>query len=158
METFDGQLIIAVNVFKGMNLSNNYDMDRICDRLRYELRKKRISNEKAARELGVSRDLIFDYINPNYSESSMQVETLIKFADYFGKEKYYFCNDYHIFLDTVDAGSFLRKAKLEYNMTREEFAQYLDISYTRYRSYEDGRCKIPREVFDKLKNKIMTIS
>lgn len=154
METIDEPLIITVNVFKGMNLSNNYDMDRICDRLRYELRKKRISVAKAARELGVSQDLIFDYINPNYSENSMQVETLIKFADYFDKDKYYFCNDYHIFIDTVDGGSFLRKMKLEYEMTREEFAQYLGVSYTRYRSYEDGRCKIPREVFDKLKNEM----
>lgn len=111
MEILDGQIIVSLRIFKGMDLWNDFDMDKIADRLRYALLTKKISYQRAAREMGVSRDLVFDYTNPEYSESSMHPEILIKFADYLGEEKYYFCNEYHIFLEQVDAGSLLRKLK-----------------------------------------------
>ena len=92
-----------------MSSDSDFDMDKICDRLRYSLRQKRISYLKVARDVGVSRDLVFDYTNPNYSEKSMQVKALIKFAD------------------------------------------YLRIPCYRYKAYEGGECRLPQEVFDKLR-------
>lgn len=135
-----------------MSLSDTFDMDRICDRLRYALLYKNISVSQAAKELRVSRDLIFDYINYKCPEDSMQVKYLIKFAEYFGEDKYYFCNEYHRFLDSVDMEKLLRGLRTEHNMTQKEFAGYLGISLSRYKAYEQGRCKASKEMFDILKN------
>lgn len=151
LETLDSRLVIVLKVFKDMSSTPDFDMDKICDRLRYSLRKNRISNMKAAKDLGVSRDLIFDYTNPNYLEKSMQVKTLIKFASYLGEEKYYFCNEYHRFLDTVDVGAFLKELRRKHAMTQKQFADYLEIPYYRYKTYESVKCKLPQEVFEGLK-------
>lgn len=151
LETFDSWLVITLKVFRGMNSVTDFDMDKICDRLRYALRKNGISYLKAAKDIGVSRDLVFDYTNPNYPEESMQVKTLIKFASYLGEEKYYFCNEYQRFLDTVNAGAFLRKLRKTHKMTQRQFAGYLEIPYCRYKTYESGKCKLPQEVFEGLK-------
>ena len=151
LETFDSWLVITLKVFRGMNSVTNFDMDKICDRLRYELRKNGISYLKAAKDIGVSRDLVFDYTSPDYPEKSMQVNILVKFANYLGKEKYYFCNEYHRFLDTVDVGAFLKELRRKHEMTQKQFAVYLDISYYRYKTYENGKCKLPQEVFEKLR-------
>lgn len=137
-----------------MSPTENYDMNKICDRLRYELRAKKISNLKAAKDVGVSKDLVYDYTNKNYPERSMQVGTLKKFAKYLDKDDYYFCNDYHQFMDTTDVGKILLEVRGKYNMTQKQFACYLGISLTNYKKYETGRCKLPREVYDKLKNEM----
>ena len=137
-----------------MSSEPDFDMDKICDRLRYSLRQNRISYLKAAKDMGVSRDLIFDYTNPDYPEKSMQVKTLIKFADYLGEERYYFCNEYHWFLDIVDIGAFLQDLRRKHEKTQKQFADYLEIPCYRYKTYESGKCKLPQEVFDKLRKEI----
>lgn len=82
----------------------------------------------------------------------MQVQTLIKFAEYLGKDRHYFCNEYHKFLDTVVAGDFLRELRAKYKMTQKQFAHFLDITLASYKKYEEGRCRMPFEVFEKLKD------
>ena len=154
VETFERQLVIKIKIFTGKVYLESFDMERICNRLRYALIQKNVSANQAAKDIGVSRYLMSDYINYKYSEDSMQVETLIKFAEYFGEERYYFCNEYHRFQDSVDAGKLLRELRSEHNMTQREFAAYLEISHFRYKSYEEGRCKVSRELFDTLKSKV----
>lgn len=61
-----------------MMSSYRFDKNRICDRLRYALLENEISYQRAAREIGVSRDVLFDYTSPDYPEESMQMQTLIK--------------------------------------------------------------------------------
>ncbi len=137
-----------------MSLSDTTDMDSICGRLRYALKQKKVSGGQAARDLGVSRDLVLAYTNYNYPEDSMQVKYLTKFAEYFGEERYYFCNEYHRFLDTVEADRMLLESREKCKMTQREYADHLGIPYYRYKSYEEGRCKISREAFDLLRNKV----
>lgn len=37
-------------------------------------------------------------------------------------------------------------------MTQRQFADYLGIPYYRYKTYEGGKCKLPQEVFDRLRD------
>lgn len=154
MEIFSGKIIINLRIFREMEACDNLDMEKISDRLRYALLEREISYQRAAKEMGVSRDLIFDYTNPEHSENSMQVETLIRFAEFLGEERYYFCNEYHKFLDQVDVGSLLKKLKKEHNMTRQQFASYLGIPFATYRTYESGKSRIPQVIFDRLKKEM----
>lgn len=151
-ETFDGEFVLKVKIFRGMIPPDDFDAGRICDRLRYAFRRKGVSCQRVSGELGLGKDLLHNYLSRNYCESSMQVEILIKLADYFGEETYYFCNDYHKFLATVDGGMFLRKMKQKYHMTRKEFAGYLGVSFSAYRAYESGKSRLPRNVFERLKD------
>lgn len=144
-------MVLELRIFKGMESFTDCDMEKICNRLRYALWEKEVSYQRAARELGVSRDLLFNYTSPDYSENSMKVETLKRLAEYFEKEMYYFCNEYHRFLDTADVKMLLQKIKKEQNMTRKQLADHLGISFASYKSYERGKCKIPREVFELIK-------
>lgn len=126
------------------------NMNRICDRLRYALLEKGIFCQRAAQEMGVSRDLVLDYSSSDYPEDSMQTQTLIKFAEYLGKDRHYFCNGYHKFLDTTETGNFLRKLRAEHKMTQKQFAHFLGITLASYKKYEEGRCRMSFEVFEKL--------
>lgn len=127
------------------------NMDRICDRLRYALLEKEIPYQRAAREVGVSRDVLFDYTNPDYPEGAMQTQTLIKFAKYLEKDRHYFCNEYHKFLNTVNVGDFLRELRRNHKMTQKQFAYFLGISLESYKKYEEGRCRPTLAVFEKIK-------
>ncbi|MCM1387112.1 MAG: helix-turn-helix domain-containing protein [Bacillus sp. (in: Bacteria)] len=127
-------------------------MKKISNRLRYTFLENRISFLQAAKELGVSRDLLFDYTNPDYPEKSMQVNTLIKIADYFGKDKYYFCNEYHKFLDIADVGVFLYEARTKRSMTQKQFADFLGVSLDTYKKYEEGKSRLPMAIFEQLKD------
>lgn len=153
-ETFESQMILILRIFKGMELFDDLDMDKIADRLKFALLARGISCQRAAREMGVSRDLIFDYTNPKYSEDSMQPQMLVRFADYLGEEKYYFCNEYHKFLDAVDGGRFLLEIRKKYNVTQRQFADYLGIPLASFKKYENGKGKLPKRVFDQLKGEI----
>ena len=105
LETFEYMLIIKTRIrsmryFQSMPLE--FDMTKISDRINYELFDRRIPKSRLAREVGVSRDLVGNYTRASFSEESMQISVLKSFALYFGKDTYYFCNDYHRFIDTVD--------------------------------------------------------
>lgn len=150
METLDGQMIIEISVvsdryFEGMSF--DFDMDKICDRLRFEIYEKRISKAGLAREIGVSRDLIFDYTSRAYAEESMGVSVLKSLAKFFGKESYYFCNDYHRFIDTVEVREWLKDLRKNRGMTQRQFAGWIEIPVDRYKSYEQGRCRLPYSVY-----------
>lgn len=70
-------------------------MEKISDRINYELFDRRIPKVRLAREVGVGRDLVSSYTRENFPEESMQIPVLKSFAAYFDKDTYYFCNDYH---------------------------------------------------------------
>lgn len=135
--------------FKGMSL--DFDMNKICDRLRFEIYERRIPRLKLAREIGVNRDLIYGYTNGTYLEADMKIPLLKSLAGYFGKEPYYFCNDYHKFLDTVEVGRWLKKLRKSKEMTQRQTAECIGISITRYKSYEQEKSRLPYEVYLSMK-------
>lgn len=59
---------------------------------------------------------------------------------------------YHKFLDTVNTGDFLRELRRNHKMTQKQFACFLGITLESYKKYEEGRCRLPLSVFEKIKN------
>lgn len=135
--------------FQSMPLE--FDMTRISDRLNYELFDRRIPKLRFAREVGVSRDLVSNYTREDFSEESMQISGLKSFAEYFGKDIYYFCNDYHKFIDTVDVVKLLKRLRQEKGMTQRMFAEELNVTLAMYKSYEKGKCRLTYLVYIKLR-------
>ena len=154
LETFEYMLIIktrirSIRYFESMSLE--FDMTKISDRINYELFDRRIPKARLAREIGVSRDLVGNYTRASFSEESMQISVLKSFAAYFGKDTYYFCNDYHRFIDTVDVVKLLKRLRQEKGMTQRMFAEELNVTLAMYKAYEVGKCRLTYLVYLRLR-------
>lgn len=129
------------------SVSPDFDMTRISGRINFELFDRRIPKSRFGREVEVGRDLVCNYTSKDFSEESMQIPVLKSFAAYFGKDTYYFCNDYHRFLDTVDVVKLLKRLRQERGITQRVFANELNITNVMYKSYEQGRSRLPYFVY-----------
>lgn len=72
----------------------------VAARLRYQMRKAKVSRPKLAKAAGCSKDVIQAYTQGKTSEENMNITWLKRMAEYFGLEPYYFCTEYHVFIDT----------------------------------------------------------
>lgn len=143
---------MATKVIKGQEVFEKYDMNKICNRIRFAICMEQISHIQLAKEIGVSRDCIFRYTNLNFPEKSMNIEILKRIAEYFHKDRHYFCNSYHIFLDTVDGKEFLKNQRKELGITQKEYANKLGINLGIYKKYESGETKISEYVWSEITN------
>lgn len=119
----------------------------IPDRIKYHLHKTKTSHWKLAKALGCSRDTVFSYANGKISEDRMDIAVLKKMAVYFGKETYYFCNEYHVFVDTVDVPEYLKGIRKEKGMSQKVFASTYGIPLSAYKKYEVGAVRIPEKYY-----------
>lgn len=113
--------------------------------------KEKVSQPKLAAAIGCSRDTIHYYTNAKVPESRMNIRLLKKMALYFGVEEYYFCNEYHVFIDTTDVPEYLKRVRKKNGMTQRQFVEILNISLSSYKCYEVGKMKISEESYYKLK-------
>ena len=133
------------------SMPSEFDMTKISDRINYELLDRRIPKVRLARDVGVGRELVSSYTRENFPEESMQIPVLKSFAAYFGKDTYYFCNDYHRFIDTVDVVKLLKRLRQEKGMTQRMFAEELNVTLAMYKAYEVGKCRLTYLVYLRLR-------
>ena len=119
----------------------------IPDRIKYHLHRSKTSHWKLAKALGCSRDTVFSYANGKISEDRMDVAVLKKMAEYFGTEPYYFCNEYHVFVDTVDVPKYLKGIRKAKEMSQREFCEMFQIPLAAYKKYETGAVRIPGKYY-----------
>lgn len=153
LETFEGVLTIRIRMMSVRYFETaplEFDMTRISGRISSELFDRRIPKARFAREVGVSRDLVCNYTRDNFPEESMQVPVLKSFAEYFNKDIYYFCNDYHKFTDRVDVGKLLKELRHKKGETQKIFADELGVTAVAYKVYEQGKCNLPYQVYLRL--------
>lgn len=122
----------------------------ISARIRYHVRKAKVSQPELAKAVGCSRDTIFSYMNNKISESSMDIHVLKKLAEYFGVNEYYFCNDYHIFVDSRNVPETLKELREKEGVTQRAFADMLEIPLVSYKNYEQGRVRLPERYWEKI--------
>lgn len=132
-------------------MPREFDMTKISDRINRELFERRIPKARFAREVGVSRDLVSNYTKSSFSEESMQIAVLKSFAVYFGKDSYYFCNEYHKFIDTVDVVKLLKWLRRKQGITQKMFADGLGVTTVMYKAYEEGKSNLPYPVYLRLR-------
>lgn len=133
------------------SMPSEFDMTKISNRINYELLDRRIPKVRLARDVGVGRDLVSSYTKESFPEESMQIPVLKSFAAYFGKDTYYFCNDYHKFIDTVDVAKLLKRLRQKRGITQEMFAGELGVTTVMYKSYEQGKSNLPYQVYLRLR-------
>ena len=87
------------------------------------------------------------YANGKISENRMDVGVLKKMAEYFGMETYYFCNEYHVFVDITDVPKYLKGVRREKGMSQREFCEAFQIPLAVYKKYETGAVRIPEKYY-----------
>lgn len=75
----------------------------------------------------------------------MNVQMLKKMAVYLGLDEYYFCNEYHKFIDSTDVPKLLKGTRREMGMSQRELAAAADIPLQSYKKYEEGRVRLPEK-------------
>lgn len=119
----------------------------IPDRIKYHLHRTKTSYWKLAKALGCSRDTVFSYANGKIPEGHMDISVLKKMAAYFGKEEYYFCNEYHVFVDTANVPEYLKRVRKAKGMSQKVFADTFGIPLSAYKKYEVGAVRIPEKYY-----------
>lgn len=146
-ETKGAVLTKSSEVFPGMFEQTPEKDANISDRITYHLHRTKTSHWKLAKALGCSRDTIFSYANGKISEDRMDIVVLKKMAEYFGMEAYYFCNEYHIFVDTADVPEYLKGIRRAKGMSQKKFCEAFQIPLTAYKKYETGAVRIPGKYY-----------
>lgn len=77
----------------------------------------------------------------------MDIAALKKMAEYFGMEAYYFCNEYHVFVDTADVPEYLKGIRRAKGMSQREFCEKFQIPLPAYKKYEIGKVQIPGKYY-----------
>ncbi len=126
----------------------------IASRIRYQMQKAKISQPKLAEAVGLTRDRIYTYENGKIAEEHMDIKILKKLAEYFEVDQYYFCNEYHIFIDTVDVPEVLKRLRKKKGMTQREFAKAEKIPLSAYEAYESGRARLAERYWKRLKEEL----
>ncbi len=134
-------------MFSGM-FDDYYGMEsEIYIRIKYFVKKSKISYQELGSAVGCSQDTVFTYANGKISEGHMNIGILKRMAEYFGVETYYFCNGYHIFVDTTDVPGYLKKIRQEEKMSQKEFAEATGVSLSSYKKYETGAIRISENYY-----------
>ena len=141
-------------VFQGVLMENKMLERSISARIKYQMQKAKISQPRLAKAVGCSRDRIWTYANGKVSEGYMDIDFLKKLADYFGLDQYYFCNEYHVFVDTVNVPEVLKEVRRKTGMTQKEFAKMKKIPLTSYKIYETGKTKIAEKCWKRLRREL----
>lgn len=81
----------------------------------------------------------------------MQIPVLKSFAAYFGKDAYYFCNEYHQFIDSLDVVKLLKRLRGKKGITQKMFADELGVTTVMYKAYEQGKSMLPYPVYLRLR-------
>ncbi len=119
----------------------------IPDKIKYHLHRTKASYRKLANALGCSRDTIFSYANGKIPEDCMDIAVLKKMAVYFEEGTYYFCNEYHRFVDTADVPQYLKGIRRAKGMSQREFCDKFQIPLSAYKKYETGKVRIPGKYY-----------
>ena len=154
METNGAVLTRSSNVFQGMFMENKMLEKSISAKIKYQMQKAKISQPRLAKAIGCSRDRIWTYANGKVSEGYMDIDFLKKLADYFGLDQYYFCNDYHVFVDTVNVSDILKELRKRKGLSQREFAKKMKIPLTSYKVYETGKTRFAEKHWEKLKQQL----
>nr|WP_295683831.1 helix-turn-helix transcriptional regulator [uncultured Lachnoclostridium sp.] len=148
METKEGAFYASsLRVFKSVLYFNNNRHNRIADKLMGELLRQKISKLQFAKMCGLSRDTVLRYTNLRTKDTDMNVELLKKMEEVLRLPKYTLCTRYHQFSDSVDGAQWLKDLRKSYKMTQADFAQKMMVPLYRYKGYEEGRVKVPYEIW-----------
>lgn len=135
------------HVFLGMFDDYHRMEDKIYIRIKYFVKKSKVSYQELGAAVGCSHDTVFAYANGRVAEGRMNISILKRMAEYFGVEAYYFCNEYHVFVDTTDVPEYLKKIRKEMKMSQKEFAEATGVSLSSYKKYETGAVRIPEKYY-----------
>lgn len=128
--------------------------ESIAARIRYHMKKVKISQPELAAKIRCSRDTVYCYVNGKTREENMNIGLLKKMAQYFGLDEYYFFNEYLIFIDATDIPVALKNLRKKRGMSQKKFADKMNIPLSSYKKYETDEVRLPGRYWNGLKTEL----
>ena len=124
------------------------NLTSVADKLRYARLTAGIHQDALAREVGIDRITLLRYENgPRIAEENMETEWLVKIALACGRDKYFCCSPYHIFI-IEDAGRQIKQYRHEMGLTQKQLAVKLGVAVTTVKRWEQKKNKPPLYVWE----------
>ena len=109
--------------------------ETVADKLRYARLSSGLLQDDLAALLGIDRATLLRYENGQVSEENMQVDVLLQVAAICGRDNYYCCNPYHVFI-AEDAGKQIKRYRKGLGLTQAQFAEKIEVSLTTVKRWE----------------------
>jgi len=121
--------------------------ETVADKLRYARLTAGIRQADLAAGIGIDRATLLRYENGQVAEENIQVDVLIRIASICGKDKYFCCNPYHIFLGE-DAGKQIKQYRKRTGLTQKQLAALCSVALTTVKRWEQNENKPPVYVWE----------
>jgi transcriptional regulator with XRE-family HTH domain len=121
--------------------------ETVADKLRFARLSSGVLQEDLAAEIGIDRATLLRYENGQVAEENMRVEALIKAAIICGRDKYFCCSPYHIFL-AEDAGRQIKQYRKRAGLTQKQLAAACGVALNTVKRWESNEHKPPLSVWE----------
>lgn len=122
-------------------------LESAADKLRLARLSAGLLQRELAEKVGIDRSTLLNYENGQIPEERMEVSWLVKIALECGRDKYFCCNPYHIFLLENPAAQ-IKAYRKRFDLTQKAFAKKLGIWDTTVKRWEQGKNKPPVYVWE----------
>ena len=123
------------------------NLESVADKLQYARLTAGIHQDVLADMIGIDRITLLRYENGHRNEDSLCVEWLIRIAIACGLDKYFCCNDYHIFL-AENPGQQIKQWRKSQKLTQKKLAAMLGVNITTLKRWEYNENKPPRYIWE----------
>ena len=123
------------------------ELNTVADKLRYARLSAGFQQDELAEMVGIDRHTLLRYENGQRSEENMDAAWLVKIALECGRDKYFCCNPYHIFI-IEDYGAQIKQYRKRMGLTQKQFAEKLGVWVTTVKRWEYGQNKPPFHIWE----------
>jgi len=123
------------------------ELKTVADKLQYARLTAGLLQEDLAERIGIDKCTILRYENGHIPEERMEVPWLIQIALECGRDKYFCCSPYHIFL-MREPGAQIKAYRKSHGLTQKRFAEILGVWETTVKRWEWQKNKPPVYVWE----------
>ena len=122
-------------------------LETVADKLRYARLMAGLHQDALADTVGINRSTLLRYENGQVKEENMIIEWLMKIALACGRDEYFCCSSYHVFI-VQGAGAQVKNYRKSLRLTQRQLATLLGVNVTTVRGWELEKSKPPTYVWE----------
>jgi len=119
----------------------------VADKLQYARLTAGLLQRELAEKIGMDRTTLISYENGQIIEEHMDVQRLMEIALACGRDKYFCCSPYHVFL-IEEPGSQIKAYRKAHGLTQKNLAEILGVWETTVKRWEWQKNKPPVYVWE----------
>ena len=123
------------------------ELNTVADKIQYARLTAGLLQREIAEKIGMDRTTLTAYENGKIVEEHMDVKRLMEIALACGRDKYFCCSPYQIFL-TEEPGAQIKAYRKSHGLTQKRFAEILGVWETTVKRWEWQKNKPPVYIWE----------